>query len=258
VRDAVGIRADLDRSGDEPLMLARQLPGVAVLSSSDRYVAGRLAELHLGATVHLLDDGFQHLALDRDIDIVIVAGEDLASTARTLPAGRLREAPDALLAADAVLAIDEEALRLSPEPRHAPFEIFTLRKVLGDPVDAGTWPANHETTVEKALALAGVANPERFFQDLRQTGRDLVKTMTFPDHFRYARRDVDRIFREAKAAGASRVLTTEKDFVRLLPFRPFPAPVSWVPLTMEPDPLPEFRNWLAGALRSARDLWPEP
>ena len=52
-------------------------------------------------------------------------------------------------------------------------------------------------------------------------------------------------------------LTTEKDFVRLLPFRPFPLPVGWVPLTMEPDPLPEFRRWLAGALAGARDLWPQ-
>jgi tetraacyldisaccharide 4'-kinase len=255
VRDAAGMRADLDRSGDEPLMLARQLPGVAVLSSSDRYVAGRLAEHHLGATVHVLDDGFQHLTLDRDVDLVIVAGEDLAPTARTLPGGRLREAADSLLAADAVLALDEQVLELGPEPRHAPFEIFRMRRILGEPVDAA-WPGD-EISDGKALALAGIANPERFFQDLRQAGHNVVRTLGFRDHFRYTRRDVDRIFRVARAEGARRVLTTEKDLVRLLPFRPFPVPVSWVPLTMEPDPLPEFRNWLARALRSARDLWPE-
>ena len=65
VRDPDGIRADLARSGDEPLMLARQLPGVSILVSGDRYLAGRLAEHHFGSTVHVLDDGFQHLQLDR-------------------------------------------------------------------------------------------------------------------------------------------------------------------------------------------------
>ena len=90
VRDPDGIRADLPRAGDEPLMLARQLPGACVLSCPDRYLAGRLAEHHLGATVHVLDDGFQHLQLDRDVDLLIVARDDLARSA-TLPAGRLRE-----------------------------------------------------------------------------------------------------------------------------------------------------------------------
>ena len=249
VRDAEGMRADLDRSGDEPLMLARRLAGVAVLSSADRYVAGRLAELHLGATVHLLDDGFQHLQLDRDIDLVIVAGEDLTPGARTLPGGRLREPPDTLLAADAMLAIDDQALELGPVPRHAPFEIFRLKKMLGDPVDDAEAPAGGTS-----YALAGVAQPERFFQDLRAAGHDLVKTAGYADHHRYTGRDLERVFRDARAAGAVRVLTTEKDFVRLLPFRPFPMPVLWVPLTMEPEPLPEFRSWFAGALRAARDL----
>jgi hypothetical protein len=62
------------------------------------------------------------------------------------------------------------------------------------------------------------------------------------------------LFGEARAAGAGTILTTEKDYVRLLPFRPFAVPVAWVPLTMEPDPLPEFRNWLTGALDAARDI----
>src|SRR4029453_15234077 len=94
-----GLRADLARAGDEPLMLARQLPGVPVLVSSDRYLAGRLAEHHFGVTVHLLDDGFQHLQLDRDLDLVIVSRDDLDPRTRTLPSGRLREKADALIAA---------------------------------------------------------------------------------------------------------------------------------------------------------------
>jgi tetraacyldisaccharide 4'-kinase len=262
VRDAEGIRADLDRSGDEPLMLARQLPGVSVLSSSDRYLAGRLAEHHLGATVHVLDDGFQHLQLDRDIDLVIVAGDDLESDVRTLPGGRLREPPDTLLAADAILAADERVFSLGPSPRHAPFEVFRMRRTMG-PASAPRNVQSEELTgadgpAVPSLAIAGIARPQDFFDGLRAAGHNLVQTRGFRDHHRYSRGDLDRVVREARAAGAVRVLTTEKDYVRLLPFRPFPMPVAWVPLTMEPDPLPEFRRWLAGALAGARDLWPDP
>jgi tetraacyldisaccharide 4'-kinase len=237
-------------------MLARQLPGVAVLSSSDRYLAGRLAEHHLGATVHVLDDGFQHLQLDRDIDLVIVAGEDLEQSARTLPGGRLREPADTLLAADAVLAADERVLSLGPTPRHAPFEIFRTRRSMGEVQSTSSIRA--ETGAVRSAAIAGVARPLEFFEGLRVAGHDLVLTRAFRDHHRYSRSDLNRVVRDARARGAVRILTTEKDYVRLLPFRPFPMPVGWVPLTMEPDPLPEFRRWLAGALAGARDLWPHP
>jgi tetraacyldisaccharide 4'-kinase len=259
VRDADGIRADLDRSGDEPLMLARQLPGVAILSSSDRYLAGRLAEHHLGATVHLLDDGFQHLQLDRDIDLVIVAGDDLEADARTLPGGRLREPPDTLLAADAILAADERVFSLGPSPRRAPFEVFRMRRTMG-PVrhDRAQAVAGADGPAVPSLAVAGIARPQDFFLGLRAAGHNLVQTRGFRDHHRYSRHDLDRLARDARASGADRVLTTEKDYVRLLPFRPFPMPIAWVPLTMEPDPLPEFCLWLAGALAGARDLWPDP
>jgi tetraacyldisaccharide 4'-kinase len=259
VRDPYGIRADIDRSGDEPLMLARQLPGASVLSSSDRYLAGRLAERHLGATVHVLDDGFQHLQLDRDVDLVIVSGDDLDADARTLPGGRLREPPDTLLAADAVLAADERVLSLGPRPRHAPFEVFRMRRMMGavQPAHAGSPHGDPEPSV-RSYAIAGIAAPLEFFDGLRTAAHEIVGTKAFADHYRYSRGDLDGVFGAARTAGAARVLTTEKDYVRLLPFRPFPMPVGWVPLTMEPDPLPEFRRWLAGALAGARDLWPDP
>ena len=110
----------------------------------------------------------------------------------------------------------------------------------------------------RALATAGIARPQAFFDGLRSAGHHVVATLAFRDHHAYSRRDVQRLANEARAAGATCVLTTEKDYVRLLPFRPFPMPFGWVPLTMEPDPLPEFRHWLAGALAGARDEWPQP
>jgi tetraacyldisaccharide 4'-kinase len=253
VRDPDGIRADIARSGDEPLMLARQLPGVSILSSRDRYLAGRLAEHHLAATVHVLDDGFQHLQLDRDVDLVIVASEDLEADARTLPGGRLREPPDTLLAADAVLAADDRVLAMGLQPRNAPFEIFHTRRTMGEVREV---PAGVLEGDARALAVAAIAAPRAFFEGLRAAGHELAGTLTYRDHHAYSRRDLDRIVGEAKSAGAEYVLTTEKDYVRLLAFRPFPMPIGWVTLTMEPDPLPEFRHWLSGALAGARDEWP--
>jgi tetraacyldisaccharide 4'-kinase len=246
-----GLRADLARAGDEPLMLARQLPGLPVLVSSDRYLAGRIAERHFGVTVHLLDDGFQHLQLDRDIDLVIVNAEDLEPGARTLPSGRLREPGDVLIAADAVLAGGPE-VRLPPD---VDLPVFTLRRSLGHPVIAGpTSPSDTPTANVPALAVAGIADPAQFLDDLRATGWAVLQALVFRDHHAFSSRDVERIWREAAKAGAGIVVTTEKDFVRLLPFRPFPLPVAYVPLTMEIEPAVEFRRWLDASLRSARDI----
>ena len=240
VRDADGIRADLARAGDEPLMLARQLPGVAVLSCPDRYAAGRLAERHLGATVHVLDDGFQHLQLDRDVDLLIIGRDDVARPA-TLPAGRLREPLDTLIAADAILAADDDVM---VQPMEASPPVFRLHRT----------PLPAPPDDRPALGLAGIADPPRFFRDLRAAGWTLAETLAFRDHHAYSARDVQRIVQRAGQSGAVRIVTTEKDAVRLLRFRPLAVPLVTVPLRLEPQPAAEFVNWLADAVRAARDV----
>jgi tetraacyldisaccharide 4'-kinase len=125
----------------------------------------------------------------------------------------------------------------------APF--FRTRRALGSsPALKGT----------RVLAFAGIASPARFFQDLNSLDCVVLATRAFRDHHPYSRRDLDSLVTEATAAGAAALVTTEKDLVRLLPYRPFRMPVYGVALTMEPDPLPEFRQWLAGSLRAARDI----
>lgn len=240
VRDSTNIHADLDRAGDEPLMLARQLDGVVVMASPDRYLAGRIAEHRLGATVHVLDDGFQHLQLDRDVDIVIIAREDVERPL-TLPTGRLREPIDTLVAADAIVTADDDLVVESVPQLDIP--LFRLRRRLGT-----------ARTGEPVFAVAGIAGPDRFLNDLQATGWQVAGSMTFRDHHPYSRRDLARIVAAARAAGASAIVTTEKDLVRLLPFRPFAIPITCVPLTMEPDPRGAFRRWLAGSLAAARDV----
>jgi len=88
VSDGTAIVADVAASGDEPQMLARALPAIPVVVSADRYLAGRLAETRFGATVMMLDDAFQHVQLERTVDLLVVAREDLDE--RVLPSGRLQ------------------------------------------------------------------------------------------------------------------------------------------------------------------------
>jgi tetraacyldisaccharide 4'-kinase len=250
VRDPLGIRADLDRAGDEPLMLARALDQVAVLVSPDRYLAGRLAELHFDCTVHVLDDGFQHFALRRDADLVAVAAEDLERPV-TLPSGRLREPLDAAAAADAFVALDEiDGARLDALARGRP--VWRVRRRQGPPRLAEAGGAALEPSGGPMVAVAGIANPARFFADLRQAGWQVARELTYRDHHPYSRSDLRTIADAARAAGAQAVLTTEKDLVRLLPFRPFPVPVAWVPLTLEMDDDVAFAAWLAAAVKGAR------
>jgi tetraacyldisaccharide 4'-kinase len=248
VRDRHGIRADLDRAGDEPLMLARQLDGVAVLASASRYLAGRLAEHHLGCTVHVLDDGFQHFALHRDADLVVIGRADLQGSG-ALPVGRLREPIDAAEAADAFVMLDEgteDALKDLGRP------IWRARRRQGAArlADAAGTPIG--PSAGPVIAVAGIAHPAGFFGDLRSAGWSIARELPYRDHHRYGPADVARITEAARAAGARLVLTTEKDLVRLLPFRPFALPVACVPMTVEIDPREALDAWLVKIVEEAR------
>ena len=202
------------QSGDEPLMLARALPGVQVLVCRDRYLAGCLAERTLGCTVHLLDDGFQHLQLARDINLLVVSTIDLDE--RLLPSGRLREPLEAAAAADALLmaGTDEDARavrkRLGIDTLfRMTFRYETPRLV--EPFGAAL-PAS---AGRRAVAVAGIARPERFFAALRAEGWDVAEELVFRDHHWFTTRDLESIRRAALDAKADLVLTTEKDAVRL-------------------------------------------
>jgi tetraacyldisaccharide 4'-kinase len=247
VRDPDGIRADLDRAGDEPLMLARQLEGVAVLVCPDRHLAGRLAERHFGCTVHVLDDGFQHFTLRRDADIVIVAREDVAG-ARTLPAGRLREPLDVLGAADAIVMLGDADLPGARQPA------WRARR-MPQPVRLVEPPGQlFAPGAGSILAVAGIADPAGFFADLRRAGWTIAREMRFRDHHRFSARETTEIFATARQSGAAAVVTTEKDLVRLLPFRPFPMAVGFAPMTLQIEEPETFDRWLRGRVDAARGL----
>ena len=252
VSDGTAILADVDRSGDEPLMLAESLPGVQVLVSDSRTTAGALAERVLGATVHVLDDGFQHRVLARDVDVVVVAPRDLAD--RRLPFGHLRESPRSLSRADAVV-VDAPG----SEPPSQGFQrstlarLFRLRRVCGAPAFVGdVGPVRLDRSMP-VVAVAGIAEPDRFRATLEADGWRVVRLMTFRDHHRFTRADVDAMKRAASDAGAPAVLTTAKDAVRFRPLAPMPLPLAVIPLDVVVEPADGFQAWLLDRVRAARE-----
>lgn len=253
VSDGQRLLADLDRAGDEPLMLARLLDGVGVFVSTSRADAGTVAEEDYGATVHVLDDGFQHLPLERDVDLVVVSPHDLEGE-QVMPAGRLREPVDTVRRADALLVtgatlIDARALAARWDVEKA----FTLSRKAAVPRTVEPYGAAPRVARDTpVVAVAGIARPERFFDDLEADGWRVVDRVSFRDHHRFTRADVASIAARVKQSGAALALTTEKDVMRLLPWRPLPVPVAWVPLTVSIEPAEDFRLWLLWRLAEAR------
>jgi tetraacyldisaccharide 4'-kinase len=256
VSDGERVLEPVERSGDEPQMLARALPGVPVLVCPDRHLAGRLAVQKLGASVMLLDDGFQHLPLGRDVDLVLMPASDLDEA--VLPSGRLREPLDAASSADCLLVpgSDEDVSRVAAAFDRMPvFRVVNRYEKLR--AVEGRLP-----TGKRVVAVAGIARPERFFAALRDQGYEIVRTLPFPDHHWYSGTDLDRIRVVARETGADVVVTTEKDAVRLPPQLATPKPGSdpgsdpgeggpgWavLPMLAVIEPADRFAPWLRDRL----------
>ncbi|MGC2323724.1 MAG: tetraacyldisaccharide 4'-kinase [Terriglobales bacterium] len=213
VVDPGGISRDF---GDEPLLIARKLQ-VPVIVGEERFAAGRLAEERFSSRLHLLDDGFQHRALARDFDIVLVTPEDAHD--RLLPAGRLREPLSALARADAVVLTGG-----------APEDMFPLDGKL-------VWRV-HRTIVPgdlpaHPLAFCAIARPHNFFVQLRNAGVDLAAEASFRDHYQYTETDVRELMAAAAKSEADGFVTTEKDAVNLGGYFSSLKPLAVVPVRME-------------------------
>lgn len=202
--------------GDEPLLISRRL-GVPVVVGEDRFAAGQFAEQKFGAQLHILDDGFQHRALARDFDIVLVTPEDARD--RLLPAGRLREPLKSLERADAVVLTSG-----------ASADAFPLKEKLLWRVRRGIVAQN---VPSRPVVFCGIARPKNFLLQLRTAGVEPVAEALFHDHYAYGEsdiRDLQQLFRQSEADG---FVTTEKDAINLGGYFSALQPLAVVPVKME-------------------------
>jgi tetraacyldisaccharide 4'-kinase len=230
VADGTRVLLPVAAAGDEPLMLARAVPGAVVVVGASRYDAGRHAETALAATVHLLDDGFQHLPLARDLDIVVTAAGSLARD-HVLPKGRLREPLDVLRQAAVLVVVGGDDQDAADEgARYGVATAVGARRVLGMPIGVGGGVPPVGASV---VAVAGIGQPQQFEDGLMAAGWRVAETLRFADHHWYTAGDLAGIAAAVARHGAWGVLTTDKDAVRLEPLGPMPCPVARVPLTLE-------------------------
>ena len=227
VSDGERIVADIEQSGDEAMMLARSLAGkAAVVCDSNRAVGARWAIDNLNPDVLILDDGFQHVRLGRDLDIVTVDATNPWGGGRLLPAGTLREPIDSLGRADCILVTRSgEVIEAGLQERirqatDAPIFCSTTVITRITPLESPDLEVEREGLRRHPVgAFCGIGNPSAFFQQLGAAGFDLRHTEVFRDHHKYSQTDIDRLTRRATEAGAQALITTAKDAVKLASMR---------------------------------------
>jgi tetraacyldisaccharide 4'-kinase len=223
VTDGDDINAGPAEAGDEPYLLAKKLKGVPVIISEKRYLAGLFAHKKFGTNFHILDDGFQHLALQRDLDLVLVDASSPFGNGHLLPWGPLREPVGELKRADAFIITrsghDESADQLMEDLRekfpekplfrsdHTPEQIvFPSKGLVHNP---------ELINGRRVMAFAGIARPEVFMETLTELGAELVFFRRFEDHHPFHHREIQELMTEKRRLKADYLLTTEKDWVRM-------------------------------------------
>jgi len=219
-----GYKMQQDELSDEPALLAAQCPDTAVIVNPDRVAGAREAICHHHAQILVMDDGFQHRRLSRDLDLVAIDATRPFGYGRVLPAGLLREPVTGLRRAHAVVLthcdqvpedalkhLEDEIRRISPDlvmarSSHVPIGIRTL---------AGTGIGVEQLRGARVFAFCGIGNPQSFFCTVEHSGGVLVGTSAYDDHYRYAAGDLERVCAEAARREASVILTTQKDWTKI-------------------------------------------
>lgn len=209
--------------GDEPVLMARKAGSVPVWVGRKRWESGKAAVESSGANLLLLDDGFQHLALERDLDFVLMDSQNPFGNGSLLPLGPLREPLEHLERAGAFVLTRAEnpsktlKTKIMIQKRFPDKPVFSCRhRLAGFRVGLdGPKIALKSLKGQAAVAFAGIARPEDFFKSLRSLGIDLPVCFHFPDHHPYGIADFELILKRARAEKARFLITTEKDMVRL-------------------------------------------
>lgn len=239
VSDGRRVLLDSETGGDEPYMLATNLPGVVVLVDRNRVKSGRYAIRKFGCDTLVLDDGFQYQRLKHSHDIVLVDKTNPFGNGNLLPRGVLREGVQNLRRADFIFITKSDgrsdALRARIhklnnhaeiiECRHAPKR---LKNVYGKTNRDLAWLAG-----KKILALSGIAVPQSFEAFLRGYGAELLECVRYADHHRYATQEIINVINRAADLGCDAVVTTEKDAVRFPRLTNVAVPVYYLRIEIE-------------------------
>jgi tetraacyldisaccharide 4'-kinase len=257
VSASTGIESGPEEVGDEPSLMADRLPGVSVVVSSDRVAASEYAIEKLQSDVLVLDDGYQHLRLKRDLNLLVVDAVDSFGNGQVFPRGTLRESVGQLGRADVVLLThvgrpDETAELQKFIRRYRPdMPIFTSRHriVALVPLGGGSSLPFENFKGMRLVAAAGIGQPDRFIRILQAGETDVATACLYPDHYRYRGEDLDEIEAEAKRREATAIVTTEKDAVRIRKLgRPMKA--WWAArLELVIDQSEAFESMLGGVFR---------
>jgi len=240
VSDEKRLLAGPEQAGDEPFLLAKHLPGVPVIVSSDRYDALCQVVRQFHPDVVILDDAFQHRRIHRDIDVVTIDALKPYGNGRIIPAGPLREKKKGLNRADLIIqtradCIEEAQSRMSEIIPYTGAPIFSS---VHQPVSWMNLQLNKMYPLDfingkLVLAMAGIGNPDAFLATLRQLNIEPVDFIRFSDHYWYKKKDVEKIIARAINMSAMAVLTTEKDGVRMLNMSHFDLPVYCLKIQCE-------------------------
>lgn len=249
-------------AGDEPFLLAQNLLGIAtVICNPNRFVAGQWAIENLGTEVLLLDDGFQHLRLGRDLNIVTIDATEPWGGGSLLPQGRLREPKKSLSRADCVVITRVNQTK-NPSSLRDEVKIFTgdTPIFMSRMLTSGFFTLDGEpvgSPIQATGAFCGVGNPESFFNQLRSAGYELSFTRAFPDHYQYKQIDIDALVQEAKAKGALALITTAKDAIKLRSLS-FPIPCYVLKIEISIDDEKGFVGLIRDAISVAGSTQQKP
>ncbi len=229
VSDGVTVMLGPHECGDEPYLLASTVAGLMVVIGTDRYAAGQLAMQQLAPDIFLLDDGFQHLRLWRDLNILLLDYYRPFGDGWTLPAGLLREPITATRRADLII-MTRSPEGTSSNASRSGIPTFAASHCLVDalPLRGGEPVPLPALRGHRFLAFAGIAQPESFFSALRDRGLAIVHTLSFPDHAGYDHTRLEEIAAAMQSSGAEYAITTEKDGVKLKKLAPGVAAVTYV------------------------------
>ena len=208
-----------DQVGDEAVLLAKNLPRVSVFVSANRYLSGMQALENREIDIFLLDDGFQHFALKRDLDLVVVDNERRFGNGRLLPSGILREPVSRLKDADIIVVT--KARNIDPDFGDKLSSLSDAPVLWADYRPTGIRAVGKDSVREidelkgrPLLAFSGIANPLSFESTLSELSLEVVDRVRYGDHHLYSNKDVHYLTERAASAGAAAMITTEKDLVR--------------------------------------------